>query len=116
MTAMVIALIFGAITLVMWQGALDVQAGRLSGGTIAAFVLTGGLVAGAFGALTEVYGDLVRGAGAAGRLAELMSQEPEIKAPAQPRPLPSPARGALAFDRVSFRYPTRKEVSALDDF
>jgi ATP-binding cassette subfamily B protein len=116
MTASVIGLIFGAITLVMWQGALDVQAGRLTGGTIAAFVLTGGLVAGAFGALTEVYGDLVRGAGAAGRLAELMAQEPEIKAPAQPRPLPTPARGALEFDAVSFRYPTRKEVSALQDF
>ena len=116
MTAIVIGLIFGAITLVMWQGALDVQAGRLTGGTIAAFVLTGGLVAGAFGALTEVYGDLVRGAGAAGRLAELMAQEPEIKAPAQPRPLPTPARGALEFDAVSFRYPTRKEVSALQDF
>ncbi|HEX8533961.1 MAG TPA: ABC transporter transmembrane domain-containing protein [Allosphingosinicella sp.] len=116
MTAMVIGLIFGAITLVMWQGALDVQAGRLSGGTIAAFVLTGALVAGAFGALTEVYGDLVRGAGAAGRLAELMAQEPEIRAPAQPKPLPSPPRGALEFDQVSFRYPTRKEVSALQDF
>ena len=116
MTAMVIALIFGAITLVMWQGALDVQAGRLTGGIIAAFVLTGGLVAGAFGALTEVYGDLLRGAGAAGRLAELMSQEPEIKAPAQPKPLPTPARGALEFEHVEFRYPTRREVSALQDF
>jgi ATP-binding cassette subfamily B protein len=116
MTALVIALIFGAITLVMWQGALDVQAGRLSGGTIAAFVLTGGLVAGAFGALTEVYGDLLRGAGAAGRLAELMAQEPEIKAPPQPKPLPSPARGELQFDNVTFRYPTRTEVSALSGF
>ena len=116
MTAMVIALIFGAITLVMWQGALDVQAGRLSGGTIAAFVLTGGLVAGAFGALTEVYGDLLRGAGAAGRLAELEAAEPQIKPPAQPRSFPAPARGELEFDRVEFRYPTRKEVSALKDF
>jgi ATP-binding cassette subfamily B protein len=82
MTAIVISLIFGAITLVMWQGAIDVQAGRLSGGTIAAFVLTGALVAGALGALTEVYGDLLRGAGAAQRLAELMTQEAEIRAPA----------------------------------
>src|SRR4051812_46584036 len=61
MTALVISLIFGAITMVMWQGAVDVQQGRMSGGTIAAFVLTGGLVAGAFGALAEVYGDLLRG-------------------------------------------------------
>jgi ATP-binding cassette subfamily B protein len=116
MTAGVIALIFGSITMVMWQGAVDVQSGRISGGTIAAFVLTGGLVAGAFGALTEVYGDLLRGAGAAGRLAELLREEPEIKAPASPRPLPSPGRGALEFRSVTFRYPTRREVSALHDF
>jgi ATP-binding cassette subfamily B protein len=116
MTAGVIALIFGSITMVMWQGAVDVQSGRISGGTIAAFVLTGGLVAGAFGALTEVYGDLLRGAGAAGRLAELLSEEPEIKAPARPRPLPSPGRGALEYRGVTFRYPTRREVSALHDF
>jgi ATP-binding cassette subfamily B protein len=116
MTAGVIALIFGSITMVMWQGAVDVQSGRISGGTIAAFVLTGGLVAGAFGALTEVYGDLLRGAGAAGRLAELLREEPEIKAPAAPTPLPSPGRGALEFRAVTFRYPTRREVSALHDF
>jgi ATP-binding cassette subfamily B protein len=116
MTAIVIALIFGSITLVMWQGALDVQAGRLSGGTIAAFVLTGGLVAGAFGALTEVYGELLRGAGAAGRLAELLTEQAEIRAPAQPKPLPEPARGALEFRNVTFRYPTRREVCALEDF
>jgi ATP-binding cassette subfamily B protein len=116
MTAMVISLIFGAITMVMWQGALDVQAGRLSGGTIAAFVLTGGLVAGAFGALTEVYGDLLRGAGAAGRLAELLAQVPAIRAPASPAALPRPALGALSFENVTFRYPTRPEVSALSGF
>ena len=67
MTGIVIMLVFGSVTMVMWQGAIDVASGQLSGGSIAAFVLTGGLVAGAFGALTEVYGDLLRGAGAAGR-------------------------------------------------
>ncbi|HEY0626610.1 MAG TPA: ABC transporter transmembrane domain-containing protein [Allosphingosinicella sp.] len=116
MTAIVISLMFGSITLVMWQAALDVQAGRLTGGTVAAFVFTGALVAGAFGALTEVYGELLRGSGAAGRLAELLAQVPEIKAPAQPKPLPTPAMGALAFDNVTFRYPTRPDVSALEDF
>lgn len=116
MTALIIAIVFGGITLIMWQGALDVQAGRLSGGTIAAFVLTGGLVAGSFGALTEVYGELLRGAGAAARLAELLNEQPEIRAPAVPKPLPEPARGELAFERVQFRYPTRPEVSALKDF
>jgi ATP-binding cassette subfamily B protein len=116
MTAIVIALMFGSITLVMWQAALDVAAGRLTGGTVAAFVFTGAIVAGAFGALTEVYGELLRGAGAAGRLAELLSQVPQIKAPAQPAPMPVPAQGALSFESVTFRYPTRREVSALNDF
>ncbi|WP_156679419.1 ABC transporter transmembrane domain-containing protein [Sphingomonas profundi] len=116
MTSIVIALVFGSITMVMWQGALDVASGRMSGGTIAAFVITGGLVAGAFGALTEVYGDLLRGAGAAGRLAELLAERPTIAAPAQAVPLPLPARGRLSFEHVTFRYPTRPEVKALDDF
>jgi ATP-binding cassette subfamily B protein len=116
MTAIVIALIFGSITLIMWQGALDVAAGLLSGGTIAAFVITGALVAGAFGALTEVYGDLLRGAGAAGRLGELLKEIPEIRAPANPVRLPAPAQGRLAYEKVAFRYPTRPEVKALDDF
>ena len=116
MTAAVIGLMFGSITLVMWQAALDVQAGKITGGTVAAFVVTGALVASAFGALTEVYGELLRGAGAAGRLAELLAQEPEIKAPASPTPLSDPARGEIRFDRVVFHYPTRREVSALEDF
>jgi ATP-binding cassette subfamily B protein len=116
MTAIIISLVFGSITVVMWQAALDVAAGRLTGGTVAAFVFTGAIVAGAFGALTEVYGELLRGAGAAGRLAELLAEVPEIKAPADPARLPVPAQGALTFEHVDFRYPTRPEVSALADF
>ena len=116
MTAVVIGLIFGSVTLVLWQGVLDVASGRISGGSIAAFVLTGGLVAGALGALTEVYGDLLRGAGAAGRLAELLAERPEIRAPARPVPLPEPPLGRLTFDHVGFRYPTRRDVPALHDF
>ncbi|MBD3774479.1 MAG: ABC transporter, partial [Rhodobacteraceae bacterium] len=72
MTSIVILFVFGGITMVMWRGAIAVSTGAISGGTIAAFVLTGGLVAGAFGSLTEVYGDLLRGAGAASRLNELL--------------------------------------------
>lgn len=116
MTAIVIALVFGSITMVMWKGALDVISGTLSGGAIAAFVLTGGLVAGALGALTEVFGDLVRGAGAAGRLAELLSEKPEIAAPPHPRALPEPPQGEILFDQVTFHYPTRRDTSALEDF
>ncbi len=116
MTAIVIMIIFGSITMVMWQGALDVASGRMTGGAIAAFVLTGGLVAGAFGALTEVYGDLVRGAGAAGRLGELIRERPVIVTPARPRALPEPPQGRVAFTNVTFRYPTRPDVAALRDF
>lgn len=116
MTTVVIMLVFGGVVLVMWRGALAVAAGEISGGTIAAFVLTGGLVAGALGALTEVYGDLLRGAGAASRLAELLEAKPEIAPPARPERLPEPARGSLSFRNVTFRYPARPEVAALKDF
>src|SRR5690606_39059260 len=74
MTALIMFLIFGSISMLMWQGALGVASGAISGGTIAAFVVTGGLVAGSFGSLTEVYGDLLRGAGAASRLNELLNE------------------------------------------
>ena len=91
-------------------------AGRMTGGTIAAFVLYGGFLAGAFGNLTEVYGDLLRAAGASERLAELLEAEPDIRAPAHPAKLPEPAGGELEFEQVIFHYPTRREVSALNDF
>lgn len=114
MTAVAFALIFGAITGVMWLGAVDVAAGRLSGGSIAAFVLTGGLVAGAFGSLSESWGDLLRGAGAASRLGELMTAAPEISPPARTHMLPPMERGArLTFDQVRFHYPTRPDQAAL---
>ncbi|MGY6550633.1 MAG: ABC transporter transmembrane domain-containing protein [Erythrobacter sp.] len=116
MTSIVIVLVFGGITMVMWRGAIAVAEGAISGGTIAAFVLTGGLVAGAFGALTEVYGDLLRGAGAASRLAELLEARPTIAPPARPERLPVPPRGSLSFRNVTFRYPARPDVPALKDF
>ncbi len=116
LTAVTIGVIFGAITLLMWRGAILVAAGELSGGTIAAFVLTGALVAGALGALTEVYGDLLRGAGAASRLGELLAEQPDIAPPARPLALPVPARGALAFQGVTFRYPTRPDAPTLHGF
>jgi ATP-binding cassette subfamily B protein len=116
MTALFIFIIFGSITMIIWQGAIDVAAGEMSGGTIAAFVLYGGLVAGAFGALSEVYGDLLRAAGASERLQELLVVQPTITAPAKPVDLPVPARGALEFENVTFHYPTRPETSALEGF
>lgn len=116
MTAIVILLIFGGITMLVWEGALGVAQGTISGGTIFAIVVTAGLVAGAAGSLSEVYGDLLRGSGAAGRLNELLREEPDIAPPARPTALPVPPRGQIAFQNVAFRYPSRPEVLALDDF
>ncbi len=116
MTSVVILLVFGGVTLVMWRGALAVQEGTITPGDMGFFVLTGGLVAGALGSLTEVYGDLLRGAGAASRLAELLEARPDIAPPARPERLPEPARGSLSFRNVTFRYPARPETAALSDF
>ena len=116
MTAVAIFVIFGSITLLMWRGAMGVADGTISGGTIAAFVITGGLVAGSFGALSEVYGDLLRGAGAASRLNELLNELPRIAPPARAQSLPEPPRGQIAFENVTFHYPTRPETAALSDF
>ena len=116
MTAIIILFIFGSITIVMWRGSVGVTTGAISGGTIAAFLITGGFVAGAFGALTEVYGEMLRGAGAASRLNELLNEKPTIAAPERPQSLPEPPRGGLSFRNVTFRYPTRLETAALKDF
>lgn len=116
LTALFITLIFGAITLLLWSTVADVAAGKLSAGSLTAFLATSVLVSGAFGALSEVYGDLLRAAGAAERLAELLAEEPEIRAPANPATFPAPALGTIEFDHVSFHYPTRRETAALNDF
>jgi ATP-binding cassette subfamily B protein len=115
MTFTVIIMMFGAIVMILWEGASDVAAGRMTGGAIAAFVFTGVLVGGAFGALTETYGDLLRGSGAAGRIYELMVAKAEIRSPAEPVSLPVPAKGALEFENVEFRYPTRPDERALHE-
>jgi len=116
MTALFITIVFGAITALMWDGALSVASGKISGGTIAAIVVVGVMVSGAFAALSEVYADLLRGAGAASRLNELLNEKPTIAPPARPVALPVPPRGSLAFQNVTFRYPTRLEVAAVEDF
>jgi ATP-binding cassette, subfamily B, bacterial len=100
----------------MWRGAMGVAEGALSGGTIAAFVLTGVLVAGAFGSLTEVYGDLLRGPARPAGSTNCSRKSPPSPRRRGPQALPEPPRGSLAFEHVTFRYPTRPEVAALDDF
>jgi ATP-binding cassette subfamily B protein len=109
-------LAFGAVGVILWIGGHDVLAGRISAGELSAFVFYAVLVAGAFGAVSEVIGDLQRAAGATERLMELLATEPQIRAPASPQPLPRPPRGEVRFDKVSFRYPSRPDALALADF
>ena len=116
LTAAVILLVFGAVDAVLWVGAKDVVAGDMSGGELAAFVFYAIVVAGAVGALSEVFGELLRAAGATERLMELLACEPEIAAPARPVPMPEPPRGRLAFENVTFCYPSRLETPALKNF
>ncbi len=116
MTAAVIVLVFGGIVGVLWAGARLVLNGEMTPGELSQFVLYAVLVAGAFGVLSEVWGDLQAAAGASERLGELLDAEPAIKAPAAPKPFPQPSTGAIAFEDVSFEYPARPGVSALDGF
>jgi ATP-binding cassette subfamily B protein len=116
MTAMFITVVFGAITGLLWDGAISVADGTMTGGTIAAVVTVGVMVSGAFATLSEVYGTLLQGAGAASRLNELLNEKPSIAAPERPLALPLPARGGLAFQNVTFRYPARPDAPAVLDF
>jgi len=116
LTMAVIVLVFGAITLVLWAGARHVLTGTLDPGVLGQFVLYAVFAAGSVAGLSEVWGDVLRAAGAMERLGELLDERPEIIAPAQPLALPRPLRGALRFDDVSFHYPTRPDAPALHDF
>ncbi len=115
-TAAAIVLIFGAITLVLWSGAHDVVAGRMSGGMLGQFVLYALIAGGSVGALAEVWNELQRAAGGMGRISELLNENSAITAPASPRVLAQPVRGEIVFDDVSFHYPMREELPALDGF
>jgi ATP-binding cassette, subfamily B, bacterial len=115
-TAVAISVVFGAITLVLWSGAHDVIAGRLSPGTLGQFVLYALFGGGSVGALAEVWNELQRAAGGMGRIVELFDERAGITAPAQPRPLPAPVRGEVRFDHVAFHYPSRPDAPALEDF
>ena len=113
LVAAVILLVFGAIGIILWIGGQDVIAGRLSPGQLSAFVFYAVLVASSVGTISEVIGDLQRAAGATERLFEMLAIEPDIRAPAHPVALPVPARGTVAFDGVTFTYPSRPDTPAL---
>ena len=116
LTMAVIVLVFGAITLVLWAGARHVLAGTLDAGVLGQFVLYAVFAAGSVAGLSEVWGDVLRAAGAMERIGELLAERAEIVDPAQPTALPRPMHGALRFDDVTFHYPTRPDTAALHDF
>ncbi len=112
---LVILLGFGAITFSLWVGGRDVIAGRITSGDLSAFVFYAILLASNGAAMSELWGEVQRASGAASRLGELLAEVPAIRAPAQPQAL-APAKGAVSFDNVTFRYPARPETAALSGF
>ncbi|MBE87912.1 MAG: ABC transporter [Rhodospirillaceae bacterium] len=116
LTAIVIVFVFGAVGTILWLGGTDVIAGTMSAGDLSAFVFYAVIVAGSVGAISEVFGDLQRAAGATERLFDLLATDTKIQTPAIPTSLPTPARGAIKFDNMRFIYPTRPEIPALTNF
>jgi ATP-binding cassette, subfamily B, bacterial len=116
LTAFGITLVFAAITVVLWLGVRQVLAGTMSGGQLLQFLLYAGFVGSSAAALTEMWGEMQRAAGAMERLNELLQARPAIDAPAHPADLPARVSGALRFDNVTFRYPSRPDSAALANF
>ena len=116
LTAIGTMLVFGGITYVLWLGAQAVLAHRLTSGQLSQFLVYAAIVATSAAALTEMWGEMQRAAGAMERLAELLEAQPVIVAPAEPISLPARVRGNIEFERVCFRYPSRQQVLALSDF
>jgi ATP-binding cassette subfamily B protein len=114
LTFVAIFTIFASVVAVLWFGSRDVLSGAMTAGTLSQFLIYAVIAAGALGALSEVWGDLSQAAGASERIAELLAERPDIAAPATPTPLPEARVGSVAFDDVSFVYPTRPDRSALD--
>jgi ATP-binding cassette, subfamily B, bacterial len=115
LTAAIIFLVFASVVGVLWTGAQNVLAGKMTAGTLSQFVLYAVFAAGALSELSQVWNELNQAAGAAGRIDELLRVEPQIRAPAKPVALASPARGTIRFENVSFAYPTRPETRVLDN-
>ena len=115
LTAIAIFLVFVSVVGVLWYGAQDVLSGVMTGGTLGQFVLYAVLAAAAVGSLSEVWGEVAQASGAAERLGELLAVQSEIKSPANPKALPEPPRGEIAFRDVTFTYPLRPEADAIDD-
>ena len=115
LTTVVIILVFGAIAIMLWVGGHDVIAGNITAGELVAFVFYAVMVAGSVGAISEVYGDLQRAAGATERLIELLQSENMIASPEDPAHLPKQISGKLELDAISFYYPSRAQTPAIDN-
>ncbi len=114
MTAIVIFLVFTGIVGVLWIGATDVRSGSMSAGALVQFVIYSVMVAGSVAALSEIFGELQRAAGATERLVELLHAEDTVNDPDTPLTLAEPVRGEITFENVHFAYPSRPGVAALD--
>jgi ATP-binding cassette subfamily B protein len=116
LTAVATALAFGGVTWILWVGAHSVLRGEMTGGQLSQFLMYAVYVAVAAASLSEMWGEIQRAAGAMERLVELRNASPAIVAPGHPVRLPEAGRGAIRFEHVSFRYPSRPETAALADF
>ncbi len=116
LNALVITLVFGAVVVVIWLGGKDAMEGRITTGELASFVFYAVIVASSVGAITEMITDLQRAAGAAERISELLKLIPDIQSPEHATPLPEFSQAEVAFENVSFSYPTRKDKSAIEHF
>lgn len=114
LTAIVIFMVFAAIVLFLQMGSQDVVAGEITEGGLVQFMIYTIMVGGAVAALSEVWGELQRAAGATERLVELLTAEDTVQDPAEPKTLHQPVKGTLQFENVQFHYPSRPQVSALD--
>ena len=115
LTSGAIFLAFGSVVVVLWLGAHDVLAGRMTGGLLSQFVLFAVLGAAALGELSQVWSEISAAAGAAGRIAEILAIEPKIVAPVPATPMPLPPRGEIAFEHIEFAYPSRQDIAAVHD-
>ena len=116
MTAVGIIMVFGAITVILWLGSRAVLAGSMTGGQLAQFLMYSMFVGSSAAALSELWGEIQRGAGAMERLTELLQAKPAIGAPDSPAHLPEKVNGQISLENVSFRYPSRPDSLAMDDF
>ncbi|MFY9955136.1 ABC transporter transmembrane domain-containing protein, partial [Bradyrhizobium sp.] len=114
LTAIIIFIVFTSVVFILWIGSRDVLTGAITPGRLGQFVLYAAFAAAGLGQLSEVWGEVSAASGAAERLFEILNVRPEITAPASPRALPQPTRGDVSFDNVSFAYPTRPNVPAID--